>query len=90
MLPKLPHNFSILLGFDAIVAKYRGMVFITYLDTAETQVVFEEDIDYLEPTAEDIADVIADRIAADLERNIMIDRFLVEPVVYDTCPSCGL
>lgn len=86
---KLPKNYRDILGYDALVYKDKGTVYVTGMKTRQTQAVStSSDV----VTFEDVADVIADRIAGDVASDEAINLYLrTSPdEVSSECPYCGL
>lgn len=88
-LPKMPKNLKMLLGFDALIIETKDTIFITRLSSGRTDTVSVSDLEYLEPTPEEVADIISNRIASDIQRDAEIERFIGGDFDDDKCPCCG-
>ncbi len=71
----MPKNYRDVFGFDALVVRYRGALYVTNIETGFTHAVSWSDTQSLRPTVEQAADVIADRVALDVSRDTSIDKY---------------
>ncbi len=79
------------LGFDAIVIKYRDTVFVTNIERGVTHAVsLIYDVEYLNPDFQDVADVIADRMVAEVTADEIIYSLDSLVNLPPDCPFCDI
>jgi hypothetical protein len=88
---KLPRNYCGILGFDALVYRDKHTVYVTHLESGTTHSVsLVSDIDIVPANFQDVADVIADRIASSVSADIAVYSLQSWESVSPDCPVCGI